>query len=208
MRVRSGSAFKIITAQLTCQKLIRRPRGRKVAASIHPAAQHCLPFRCGASGELSALMTRLTVNTLRGVQQLADRQRRDLVVLTALPQIAPKSYAMKRAHGELFELGEQLARAQPELARILRWVDEVWEMYVAEVRRRGTWPEDAAEWTWRDAPRLIVPPENVSNGKPKLAQLMSGQWTPSTHAIPGLIRYAAGYCRLRRARPKIAPSRR
>ena len=44
---------------------------------------------------------------------------------------------MKRADGELFELGEQLARAQPELARILRWVDEVWEMYAVEVRRRG-----------------------------------------------------------------------
>jgi hypothetical protein len=39
------SAFKIITARrLTCQKLICRPRGRKVATSIHPAAQHCLPF--------------------------------------------------------------------------------------------------------------------------------------------------------------------
>ena len=66
-------------------------------------------------------------------------------------QIAPKSYAMKRADGELLELGERLARAQPELGRILRWVDEVWEMYAAEVRRRGTWPEDTAEWTWHDA---------------------------------------------------------
>jgi hypothetical protein len=47
-------------------------------------------------------------------------------------QIAPKSNAMKRADGELLELGEQLARAQPELARIMRWVDEVWEMYAAE----------------------------------------------------------------------------
>ena len=58
---------------------------------------------------------------------------------------------MKPADGELLELGEQLARAQPELARMLRWVEEVWEMYTAEVRRRGTWPEDTAEWTWRDA---------------------------------------------------------
>jgi len=61
------------------------------------------------------------------------------------------SYAMKRADDELLELGEQLAKAQPELTRMLRWVDEVWEMYAAEVRRRGTWPEDTAEWTWRDA---------------------------------------------------------
>jgi hypothetical protein len=62
-----------------------------------------------------------------------------------------KGYAMKRADGELLELGEQLARAQPELARMLRWVDEVREIYAAEVGRRGTWPEDTAEWTWRDA---------------------------------------------------------
>jgi hypothetical protein len=58
---------------------------------------------------------------------------------------------MKRADCELLELGEQLARAQPDLAKMLRWVDEVWEMYAAEVRSRGTWPEDTAEWTWRDA---------------------------------------------------------
>jgi hypothetical protein len=52
---------------------------------------------------------------------------------------------MKRADGELLELGEQLARAQPELARMLRWVDEVFEMYAADVRCQGTWPEDTAE---------------------------------------------------------------
>ena len=34
---------------------------------------------------------------------------------------------------------------------MLRWVDEVREIYAAEVGRRGTWPEDTAEWTWRDA---------------------------------------------------------
>jgi hypothetical protein len=60
-------------------------------------------------------------------------------VLTACSLRSPqKSYAMKRADGEILELGEQLARALPELTRILRWVDEVWEMYAAEVRRRGT----------------------------------------------------------------------
>jgi hypothetical protein len=75
---------------------------------------------------------------------------------------------MKRADGELFELGEQLARAQPELARILRWVDEVWEMYAAEVRRRGTWPEDTAEWTWRDAAAYYAARECVER-KPKSA---------------------------------------
>jgi len=32
----------------------------------------------------------------------------------------------------------------------MRWVDEVWEMYAAEVCR-GRRPEDTAEWTWRDA---------------------------------------------------------
>jgi hypothetical protein len=58
---------------------------------------------------------------------------------------------VKEADNELLKLGKHLAQAQPELAKMLRWVDEVWELYAAEVRRRGTWPEDPAEWTWRDA---------------------------------------------------------
>ena len=78
-----------------------------------------------------------------------------------LSQTAPKSYAMKRADGELLELGEQLARAHPELAKMLLWVDEVWEMYAAEVGRRGTWPEDTAEWTWRDAAAYCAARERV-----------------------------------------------
>jgi hypothetical protein len=57
----------------------------------------------------------------------------------------------KEADKELFELGKQSAQAQPELATMLSWVDEVWEHYAAEVHRRGTWPEDTAEWTCRDA---------------------------------------------------------
>jgi hypothetical protein len=52
---------------------------------------------------------------------------------------------------DLLRLGKQLTKAQPELAMMLSWVDEVWELYAAEVCRRGTWPEDTAEWTWRDA---------------------------------------------------------
>ena len=52
---------------------------------------------------------------------------------------------------ELLELGERLAGVQPKLASMLRWVDEVRDLLATEVRRRGTWPEDAAEWTWRDA---------------------------------------------------------
>jgi hypothetical protein len=55
------------------------------------------------------------------------------------------------ADEDLLRLGKQLAKAQPELAMMLSWVDEVWELYAAEVRRRGTWPEDTAEWTWRDS---------------------------------------------------------
>ena len=58
---------------------------------------------------------------------------------------------IRRGDEELLKLGERLAQAQPELARMLSWVGEVWELYAAEVRRRGTWPEDPAEWTWRDA---------------------------------------------------------
>jgi hypothetical protein len=62
---------------------------------------------------------------------------------------------------ELLSLGKQLTKAQPELARMLSWVDEVWGLYSAEVRRRGTWPEDTAEWTWRDAAAYRAATERV-----------------------------------------------
>jgi hypothetical protein len=52
---------------------------------------------------------------------------------------------------ELLELGERLASVQPKLISMLRWVDEVRDLVAMEVRRRGSWPEDTAEWTWRDA---------------------------------------------------------
>jgi hypothetical protein len=70
------------------------------------------------------------------------------VTIRSRDPVSGPSYMQKRI---LLELGEQLARAQPEPARMLRWVDEVWEMYAAEVRRREMWPEDMAEWTWREA---------------------------------------------------------
>jgi len=60
----------------------------------------------------------------------------------------------------LLKLGKQLAKA-PELATMLRWVDEVWELYAAEIRRRGRWPEDTAEWTWRDAAEYCAARECV-----------------------------------------------
>jgi hypothetical protein len=59
--------------------------------------------------------------------------------------------SVMEADKDLLKLGKQLAEAQPGLAKMLSWVDEVWELYAAEVRRRGAWPEDTAEWTWRDA---------------------------------------------------------
>jgi hypothetical protein len=40
---------------------------------------------------------------------------------------------------------------QPKLVSMLRWVDEVRDLLAMEVQRRGSWPEDSAEWTWRDA---------------------------------------------------------
>ena len=64
---------------------------------------------------------------------------------------ADETGGISRADEELLRLGKQLTNAQPELAIMLSWVDEVRELYTAEVRRRGTWPEDTAEWTWRDA---------------------------------------------------------
>ena len=58
---------------------------------------------------------------------------------------------MKQKDNELLELGERLASVQPRLVGMLRWVDEVRDLLATEVRRRGSWPEDTAEWTWRDA---------------------------------------------------------
>jgi hypothetical protein len=58
---------------------------------------------------------------------------------------------VKQKDSELLELGERLASVQPKLVGMLRWVDEVRDLLATEVRRRGSWPEDTAEWTWRDA---------------------------------------------------------
>jgi len=59
--------------------------------------------------------------------------------------------AANQADDELIALGKQLACAQPELASMVRWFDGIQELVAEEVLRRGTWPEDTAEWTWRDA---------------------------------------------------------
>ena len=68
---------------------------------------------------------------------------------------------VKEADKDLLKLGKQLAQAQPELAKMLSWVDEVWELYAAEIRRWGTWPEDLSEWTWRDAAAYCAARESV-----------------------------------------------
>jgi hypothetical protein len=87
--------------------------------------------------------------------------KNNLPMLAAMPFPPQEDYAMGQADGELLELGKLLARLQPELAEMLRWVDEVWELYAAEVRRRGTWPDDPAEWTWRDAAAYCAARESV-----------------------------------------------
>jgi hypothetical protein len=45
---------------------------------------------------------------------------------------------IRDADKELLKLGKQLAKAQPKLATMLSWVDEVWELYAAEIRRWET----------------------------------------------------------------------
>jgi hypothetical protein len=65
------------------------------------------------------------------------------------------------ADHELLTLGKQLISLQPELASTLRWFDELQELVAAEVLRRGTWPEDTAEWTWRDAATYCAARESV-----------------------------------------------
>jgi hypothetical protein len=108
---------------------------------------------------------------------------------------------------ELLSLGKQLTKAQPELARMLSWVDEVWGLYSAEVRRRGTWPEDTAEWTWRDAAAYRMATERVDR-ELKLARPTSAPRTPWRHATVGLILFAPPYGRSGRGRDKDGLSRR
>jgi hypothetical protein len=71
---------------------------------------------------------------------------------------------------ELLELGERLASVQPKLVSMLR-VDEVRDLVATEVRRRGSWPEDTAEWTWRDAAAYCAARECVER---ESGRLLSG----------------------------------
>ena len=67
------------------------------------------------------------------------------------PRLRQAGHNLKQKDDELLELGERLVSIQPKLASMLRWVDEVRDLLATEVRRRGMWPDDTAEWTWRDA---------------------------------------------------------
>ena len=57
-------------------------------------------------------------------------------MLAAMPFPPQEDYAQGQADGELLELGKLLARLQPELAEMLRWVDEVWELYAERCASR------------------------------------------------------------------------
>jgi hypothetical protein len=114
--------------------------------------------------------------------------------------------SVKQKDDELLELGERQAGVQPKLVSMLRWVDEVRDLLATEVQRRGSWPEDSAEWTWRDA-QPIARHENASSGKLKLAPLISGLWTRLKPTTRALIQSATPYCRSRQARGKAAPSK-
>jgi hypothetical protein len=67
------------------------------------------------------------------------------------PGLRQAGHNLKQKDEELLQLGDRLASVQPKLASMLRWVDEVRDLMAREVRRHGTWPDDTAEWTWRDA---------------------------------------------------------
>jgi hypothetical protein len=82
-----------------------------------------------------------------GIAANSETATTSLSFIVSLP--ADESNCQKDS--ELLELGEQLASVQPKLVGMLRWVDEVRDLLATEARRRGSWPEDTAEWTWRDA---------------------------------------------------------
>ncbi len=80
----------------------------------------------------------------------------------ALPRGASQTGQSTRpVDDELHILGKKLIGLQPELASTLRWFDELQELVAAEVLRRGAWPEDTAEWTWRDAAAYCAARERV-----------------------------------------------
>jgi len=69
--------------------------------------------------------------------------------------------AANQEDDKLLALGKQLALALPELASMVRWFDGIQELVAEEVLRRGAWPEDTGEWTWRDAAAYCAAREYV-----------------------------------------------
>jgi hypothetical protein len=53
--------------------------------------------------------------------------------------------------GELLLLGKQLEELAGELKVISVWVEEVSDLFHAEIERFATWPDDQDEWTRWDA---------------------------------------------------------
>jgi hypothetical protein len=55
------------------------------------------------------------------------------------------------ADDELLAMRPQLEMIAAELTTVRRWLDEVGELYEAEIERSATWPEDQRQWQWWDA---------------------------------------------------------
>lgn len=55
------------------------------------------------------------------------------------------------ADAHLLSLGEKLEPLLEELSTFKQWVDEVADLFYAEVDRFATWPEDQEDWTHADA---------------------------------------------------------
>jgi hypothetical protein len=147
---------------------------------------------------------RVSSPSITPAQASSPRRSNDLADDSAR-RLPNRRNVKRKDDDELLELGERLASVQPKLISMLRWVDEVRDLVAMEVRRRGSWPEDTAEWTWRDA-QLIAPRENALSVRLKLALPIFGLWTPLRPATRASIQFATRYCRSRRARAKAVLS--
>jgi hypothetical protein len=49
--------------------------------------------------------------------------------------------------GELLLLGSQLEELAGELKTVHMWVEEVADLFHAEIEKFATWPDDQDEWT-------------------------------------------------------------
>jgi hypothetical protein len=65
------------------------------------------------------------------------------------------------ADGDLIATGERLEKMAADLAAARAWLDEVLEIFEAEVWRQGNWPADQRQWTRADAESYVAARSHV-----------------------------------------------